>query len=489
MLKNFITSVRAYLSKGGLGAQAVRGGVWLGAGTVAAQLLRLGRNIFLTRLLSPDSFGAMAIIISIGSMMDTFTEIGTRESIIQNPNGCKDEYLNSAFWLSAGRSVFSYTAIFLLAPQVAAFYRNPELADLGRIALLGVVFRGIMSPRAFVSLKVMDYKRWTLLQYGTSIAASVATVVLAIFVRSVWALAIGFAFEYVLLFLASYILFPFRPRIAIEKHSAQQLFEFSRGVFGLSFLNLIYVRADIFVLGRLVSPEQLGIYTLAVYLAQAPATFALSYQAQILMPVFSQLQTEHERTNSILARGASLLAFFLIPVLIFVALSGRTLLALLYGARYASGFWPFLIAAIIAFINIANAQLTTAFYAAGRPQLHRLCLCVMALLIILLIYPAAHYLGAAGAQLAALLAMIAGYGIQLRQARSLNGFRLGGSRTFRLRLAGALLVLAIAAIARDTMASPNTGLNLVIGVLAALLFLLANALMSYRHRRWHIAAI
>jgi hypothetical protein len=113
----------------------------------------------------------------------------------------------------------------------------------------------------------------------------------------------------------------------------------------------------------------------------------------------------------------------------------------------------------------------------------------MALLIILLIYPAAHYLGAAGAQLAALLAMIAGYGIQLRQARSLNGFRLGGSRTLRLRLAGALLVLAIAAIARDTMASPNTGLNLVIGVLAALLFLLANALMSYRHRRWHIAAI
>src|SRR6201981_1501487 len=111
----------------------------------------------------------MSIIISIGSMMDTFTEIGTRESIIQNPNGCKDEYLNSAFWLSAGRSVLSYTAIFLLAPQVAAFYRNPELADLGRIALLGVVFRGIMSPRAFVSLKVMDYKRWTLLQYGTSI--------------------------------------------------------------------------------------------------------------------------------------------------------------------------------------------------------------------------------------------------------------------------------------------------------------------------------
>src|ERR1700746_250925 len=110
MLKNFITSVRAYLSRGGLGAQAVRGGVWLGAGTVAAQLLRLGRNIFLTRLLSPESFGAMAIIISIGSMMDTFTEIGTRESIIQNPNGCKDEYLNSAFWLSAGRSVLSYTA-------------------------------------------------------------------------------------------------------------------------------------------------------------------------------------------------------------------------------------------------------------------------------------------------------------------------------------------------------------------------------------------
>ena len=48
---------------------------------------------------------------------------------------------------------------------------------------------------------------------------------------------------------------------------------FSKGMVGLSFLNLIFARADIFVLGKLYSPAMLGIYALAVNLIQTPAKF------------------------------------------------------------------------------------------------------------------------------------------------------------------------------------------------------------------------
>jgi O-antigen/teichoic acid export membrane protein len=227
---------------------------------------------------------------------------------------------------------------------------------------------------------------------------------------------------------------------------------------------------------------------MAIYLAQVPAAFLLNYQAQILLPVFSQVQSEAERTNSILRKGTSLLLFLVVPALVFVALSGRSLLSLLYGAAYAFGFWPFLIAAIIAAINIANAQLTTAFYAAGKPQLHRQCVAIMALVMLLFIYPAAHWGGTAGAQLCALAAMIVGYAIQLRQARSLSGFRLRISKRLGVRLAGALVVLAIAVLVRGAVSFSTPAFNLLLGGFAAALTLFAGIFLSYRRDRWDIIA-
>jgi teichuronic acid exporter len=331
----------------------------------------------------------------------------------------------------------------------------------------------LMSPRAFVALKRLDYKHWAMLQYGSSIAGTLITIMLAFAIRNVWALAIGFAAEYAVLCLLSYALFPFRPDIAFQRRSSQELLQFSKGVFGLSFLNLIYVRADVLVLGKLIPPDQLGIYAIAIYLAQAPAVFLLNYQGEILMPVFSHLQREPRATNAVLQHGVSLLLLAGLPLIVFVALSGRTVLSKLYGAQYGPGYWPFLIALVVALINIGNAQLTTTFYAAGKPQLHRVCLFAMALLMVVGIYPAAKFLGTRGAQFTALFAMIIGYGIQLRQARLLTGFRVNVEKSRVIQVLGPALVLGVGCYLRSWIGQLTPGFDLLFGAAAALTALLA----------------
>jgi lipopolysaccharide exporter len=480
MLKSLLARIKTYGTGAELRAQALRGGAWLGAGTIAAQFFRLGRNILLTRLLAPDSFGVMAIVISISSVLDTFTEIGIREAVIQNPKGCDEQYLNAAWWLSAGRAVFSYGIVFIAAPHIAQFYHSPELTGLTRIALLGIVFRGVMSPGAFAELKRLQFRNWAVLQYGSSIAGTLVTIGLTFWMRNVWALAAGFAAEYLVLFVASYALFPFRLSFGVHKQSAKDLLKFSKGIFGLAFLNMIFVRADIFVLGRLIPSEQLGMYTIAIYLAQAPAAFALNYQSQILIPVFSKLQADPGRTNAVLAKGTSLLSVLSVPMLVFVVLSGRTALTVLYGPRYAAGFVPLVIATAIAFINVANAQITALFYAAGRPELHRHCLLVMSGLMILFIYPAVRHFGTTGAQLAALLTMVAGYVIQFRQLRILTGYRFRSrAKNIGQRIFGSLVVLGLAVLIREG-AQLSPALNLIVGAGAATVALLAIALLSLR---------
>jgi hypothetical protein len=84
--------------------------------------------------------------------------------------------------------------------------------------------------------------------------------------------------------------------------------------------------------------------------------------------------------------------------------------------------------------------------------------------------------------------MIVGYAIQLRQARSLSGFRLRISKRLGVRLAGALVVLAIAVLVRGAVSFSTPAFNLLLGGFAAALTLFAGIFLSYRRDRWDIIA-
>ncbi len=96
------------------------------------------------------------------------------------------------------------------------------------------------------------------------------------------------------------IVYPGLPSFEWDRRASRDLLMFSKGMVGLSFLNLIFARADIFVLGKLYSPALLGIYALAVNLIQTPSNFLINTLSQTLLPALSHVQDDPTRANRIL---------------------------------------------------------------------------------------------------------------------------------------------------------------------------------------------
>ena len=159
------------------------------------------------------------------------------------------------------RAISIYAIIFALGPRVAQFYGNAELSGLLRVALLGTLFDGAMSPRSILPQKNMKFGRWMAISNGGGICGVILTAILSFYLRDVWALAIGSCSENAFRCLLSYILCPGLPSLGFDRHAARDLYKFSRAVVGLSFLNLIFSRTDIFFLGKLYSTTTLGLYT------------------------------------------------------------------------------------------------------------------------------------------------------------------------------------------------------------------------------------
>src|SRR5580700_4156544 len=116
MYQRLKTYLQPILGGDTLKAKVFRGGAWLGAGSVAEQATRFGRNMILTRLLAPQAFGEMAIVLSAVSVIHTIMDIGVREALIQNPRGSGDEYVGAAWWMAFGRSASFWAILTVIAP-------------------------------------------------------------------------------------------------------------------------------------------------------------------------------------------------------------------------------------------------------------------------------------------------------------------------------------------------------------------------------------
>jgi O-antigen/teichoic acid export membrane protein len=61
-----------------LKARSTRGATVLSVGIVIERILQLARNMILARILAPDAFGVMAIILTASTIFEALTDVGVR---------------------------------------------------------------------------------------------------------------------------------------------------------------------------------------------------------------------------------------------------------------------------------------------------------------------------------------------------------------------------------------------------------------------------
>lgn len=389
-------------------AKSARGGMVLSVGVVSEQGLRFVLRMILTRLLAAEHLGLMAIIMVVSLGCEAFTEVGVKQSVIQNKKGSRPEYLNVAWLFQAIRGILLYGAAFLLAPVIWRFYfyDKPELTVLYdqseilmllRVAFLTILFNGLMSPRVHVLQKEFRFGRLVLLIQGSSVLGALSTIALVFYIRNVWALVIGFVLEGVVRTLLSFILCPFRPRLSIHRESLREIARFARGMFGLPILVFIASQTHIIVLGKIMSMSLVGMYVMAIRLSNIPHKLFTKTISLVLLPAFAEKQDYEKALCSAtlkLSRAATAIG---VAIAGFMAIYSTAVLSVVYGQEYAAVALPFSLLCAYALVSIHERIFGSLYLAIGLPHLHRRISAVRAILIVGLIYPGTALFGLAGA--------------------------------------------------------------------------------------------
>jgi O-antigen/teichoic acid export membrane protein len=416
--------LRSSVSGGSLKARAVRSTMLTLVGFGGGNVLRLAGNLVLTRLLFPEAFGLMALVMVTTTALAMFSDIGLRPAIIQNARGDDPAFLNTAWTMGILRGAVLWLASCALAVPMARFYGEPLLAQLLPVAGLAALFSGFGSTRLATVNRTLTLGRITALGLGTQVVGILVTIALTYWTRSVWALAFGSLASPLLMAALSHLVLPGHPnRLALEPQAARQLMKFGKYIFLSTIAGYFINQGDRAIVGKFVTLNDLALYNIAFFLATAPLLLARQLMAQVIFPLYAQRPLTHSAENrEKIFRARRLLTGLSLSIAASFALVGNWLVILLYDSRY-EGAGPILVLlALSQFPSIITASYDSMALAAGHSGRYAVMVSCNALIrVIMLLFATTHF-GVVGAALASLPAALIYYPILMYLIRPYRGW-------------------------------------------------------------------
>lgn len=360
----------------------VNAGFWSISGYGLSQILRLGSNLIMTRLLVPEMFGVMVIANMIIVGLSLFSDIGLGQNIIRSKRGSDPYFLNTVWTIQIIRGVIIWMISALIG---GALYLYNEFVDVQSISvysdpvlpmvIIAISFTAVISgfESTKLPLAMRDYN-----QKGVALIAVVSQVITIISMvfwalcvdRSIWALVVGSLMGSVVRVILTHKILVGSPNhLEWEKDAIREVFQFGKWVFLSSLITFTFNNGDKILLGGMISANLLGVYSIALMIINVFETAISKLINATAFPAMSIAYHEKEQDlKDIYYKfriGMDSFIFLLVGILV---VTGQVLIDSLYDDRYfeAGG-----ILQILSLILLSSRYMLTERYllAIGKPEI------------------------------------------------------------------------------------------------------------------------
>lgn len=350
---------------------AARGAIFEMGAFGFAQVLRLGSNLILTRLLFPEAFGLMTTLTVFNAGLVMLSDVGIEQSVIQNEKGSEPRFFNTAWSIQVIRGFGLYVMALLLTWPMAWATAEPDLVWLIPISSLVVPLVGFGSTAEFELRRRVQPARILAMDLVTQLIGITVMTLWAWKDPSIWALVVGNLVRDAIRTTWTWFLIPgYRNRFAIDPESRAAIIEFGRWILGSSSVFFLAGMSDRFILLRVLGSATLGIYSIAIMLSEAAFTVIGKVIHGVLLPLLARVREDGTETLRSVYYDARLrLDVLSLGGIGVLAMVGPTLVDLLWDDRYVDAGWMLRVLCVRAAMRSVFQPADTCLIAMGHTKL------------------------------------------------------------------------------------------------------------------------
>lgn len=304
------------------------GFMWRLMERMGAQVVSFVVSVVLARILDPDVYGTIALIVVFTTIMQVFVDSGLGNALIQKKEADNVDF-STVFYFNIVFCLILYVLMWVASPYIADFYHDPSLVPYIRALSLTIVISGVKNvQQAYVSRNMLFKKFFFSTLCGT-IGAAVVGIAMALRGFGIWALIGQQLFNMLVDTTVLWVTVPWRPILAFSFGRLKGLLSFGWKLLVSSLLDVGYNSLRQLLIGRIYTRADLAYYNQG---DKFPALIINNINASIdsvLLPAMSEDQDDKSRVRDMTRRSIMVSTYLMSPLLIGMAACADTIVRLI----------------------------------------------------------------------------------------------------------------------------------------------------------------
>ncbi len=290
--------------KGSIYKHMLRGSLWAVGQNFSIRFIGLFNTVILARLLAPDDFGLVTMASMVLGFLNSFVDLGHSALLLRQPVATR-KHCDTAWTFSILRGVVVGVFLAAISPWVAEYFREERVIAITLILAVNSLIANGFSVGLNLLRKELNFAADFYFNLANRVVVLIATLALAFWWRSYWAIVIGSVIGNVFGLFYSFKVHPYRPRLSLAK--AREYLTFSLVMIPLNVAFFFTQRVDAFVVGRFSTAAVLGVYNVAAELATMLTIDLVQQISRGLYPNFATLLDDRPKLNEAYLQAVSAL--------------------------------------------------------------------------------------------------------------------------------------------------------------------------------------
>lgn len=297
------------------------------------QLIQLVVQIVMARILAPDEFGVLAIMLVLVNIGNVIVTSGLNTALVQAEQ-IDETDLSSVFWLSFGASMALFTAVFVAAPAIAAFYAMPHivwpLRALGFL-LLVTAFNSVQV--AIVQRKLQLRKVFNATMVAV-VASGIAGIGAALSGAGLWALVLQQLVNQVANCIVLGLQVKWFPHFVFDGKKARKHFRYGWKLLASGLLDQGYQSLSDLIIGKQFSASSLGLVSQGKKYPQAVGSTLDGAIQPVMLSAVSRVRSDVAQVKRLVRRALKTSTFLIVPSMTLFAVAAEPIVELLLGEKW-----------------------------------------------------------------------------------------------------------------------------------------------------------
>jgi PST family polysaccharide transporter len=314
-------------------ARGARGGGAIVFGQFTKLAIQLTGVMVLSRLLSPDDFGLVAMVAVFLAAGDLFRDFGLPTAALQAKT-LTHQQASNLFWANSSLGLVAAAAVAALTPWLVTFYSEPRLEAIVPVMAATLALNGAQAQAQVQLARAAMFKAIAMTEVMALSIGLIVGIGAAVLGLGYWALVIQLLTNASALLVLRSIAAGWRPLRPRRGHDSGVLLR-NGSDFGLAqVLAFAASNVDTFLIGRVWGSTSLGLYNRGFQLYMIPRSGMLDPLTRVVVPTVNAAATEGRRGTEVLLRLQFTLSALLTWIYLVLAVGAESFVPLALGGQW-----------------------------------------------------------------------------------------------------------------------------------------------------------